>query len=147
MTLAQALKRKNKLVKKLNDLRSKVTHSNSFIIGNKPSYDLETVYNEFKSVQKELIDLKSKIMIANQPIQAKIFSMSELKSELTQVISQISVQEGKVAPSRFGSPEGTLVEYACVWNRIKIDELKDALESQIDAFQEDIDKFNHTTNI
>ena len=61
MTIAQALKEKNKKVAKITKLWQKISSYNSVIEGSEKPYDVEKLWEEYNQAITELIDLKTRI--------------------------------------------------------------------------------------
>jgi hypothetical protein len=78
-TLAKALKEKKKLTQEISQLQKRLTNYNSVIKGNPRPFEMDSVDKELVAKTEELILLKSVITKANQPVQDKIYRMSELK--------------------------------------------------------------------
>ncbi len=146
MKIIQALKEKNKLVKKILELQNRVTTYNCVIEGNPRAYDPAHEMEELNRTIEELITLKTKITKANQPVQEKIYRLSELKTKI-HFLRGIPTTEGK-APSGKGyySQAETYV-----WeSSIKAKE-RDAyilgLEKEIDNIQKELDEHNYNTTL
>ena len=101
MNVKQGLKAKNKLTAKIKELYSIAKDKNSIEQGNPRRYSVIGLLNEANELTRELVDLKSKIHTANQPVYSKIFLMAELKGRVEQ-LKAISCEEGKVT-ERYGS--------------------------------------------
>ncbi len=68
MNIKQALKYKNKLVKKIGDAFQKVYTYNTVTDGQNRPYDVNDALMEYFKLSSELVSLKEKIHLANQPI-------------------------------------------------------------------------------
>lgn len=141
MTISQAFKKKNKLTKRLTELKSLLQQNNSIIEGSTSYYKMDDLMNEYVAVQNEIVDIKTRIMFANKPIQNKIFLLAELKGTAS-LLKGISTTEG-VVPGYRGETNTYVVE----WNEIKLNLLKKEIEIQIEVLQEELDSFNHITKI
>ena len=73
MTIKQALKYKNKLGLKIQQAFSRVALYNSVEEGQIRPYHVEVTLDEYFTLTKELVELKTKIHTANQPVYNKIF--------------------------------------------------------------------------
>ena len=80
MTIKQALKLKNKLIKQIGENTKLMQEYNSIEVGNDRPYSSVILLAQISEDTKELAKLKSKIHIANTPVLEDIFLMSELKS-------------------------------------------------------------------
>lgn len=142
MTIKQALKYKNKLIKKINEAYLKVASYNSVTEGQTRPYDVNDSLREYFELSNELITLKEKIHIANQPVYYKIFKLSELKSQ-AQKLSSISCVEGKIK-ERYSEES----EYrTSVINIVSRDVMVKNIEEEIELIQEELDTHNATTHI
>ena len=142
MNLTKALKQKKKLIKKANDYYSRFLASNSFEKDTTPAYNPEEMFNIWVETTNELVALKTKIQIANQPIAHKIFELGELKSLVTS-FKRIVTQKGTVR-DRYN---GESVEYICYFDQVQKDEQIAKWEEQIETLQEEIEAFNALTKI
>ena len=80
MTIKQALKQKNKLIKTIGENTKLMQEYNSVEVGNERPYSSVELLAKISEDTKELAKLKTKIHIANTPVLENIFLMSELKS-------------------------------------------------------------------
>jgi hypothetical protein len=143
MTVKQALKEKNSLLKRINDLTQKIYAYNSIDEGNKRPYSTGDLLSQVMVLTNELIDLKTKIHQANVPVYDKIFRLSELKS-LVKKINGIDCSEGKVS-ERYSRTEPTIKTAEI--SVVERDTIVKDLEEQIERLQEELDVHNATTQI
>jgi hypothetical protein len=142
MNVKQALKAKNKLTTQIKALYEIAKNHNSIEEGNLRRYSVNGVLNDAEELTKELVDLKTKIHQANQPVYGKIFLMAELKGKVKQ-LKGMSCEEGKVT-ERFGSIQSVKeVEI----NIAQKDQMIKDLENQIEGLQDELDVHNATTTI
>ena len=142
MNINQALKLKNKLVSEINEQFGIAKSFNSIEKGNVRRYSVIESLDNSANLIEELVDLKVKIQKANLPVLEKIYTMSELKSYVSE-LKKIPVDEGLVY-SRYGSSqENKEVEV----NVSEIRELIKLAESKIQNIQDELDIFNATTQI
>lgn len=146
MTIKQALKYKNKLVKRINEAFQKVYTYNTVEEGQTRPYDVKESLNEYLSLTNELIDLKSAIHTANLPVYHKIFQLSELKSQVSK-INLLSCEEGKISDRYSRMTEGAPLIKTSTINIVERDRMVKDLEAQIEQIQEELDVHNATTNI
>lgn len=142
MTVKQALKQKNKLVADIKACYDIAEKHNSIEEGNVRRYSVKAKLDEAADLTRQLVELKTKIHQANQPVYSKIFYMAELKG-LVKQLKKISVEEGKVT-ERYGSIQAVKVVEINVADRDKM--VKD-LELVIEKLQDELDVHNATTNI
>jgi hypothetical protein len=144
MNVAQALKRKARLLKEINDKWNIIRNHNSIISGNRRKYDIKIELDAVEKLIGELVELKTKIHLANAPVYDKIFLLSELKTQLKNV-EYINTAEGTVDAGRYGTP-------STVFYEVEIDEiykntLVKELSEKIDELQDELDYHNATTQI
>lgn len=141
MTLKQALKKKNKLVKEMQEHMNLAQRNNSYQEQNTRNYSSKDELE--KSIQKmdELLDLKTKIHIANQPVYKLIFRLSELKA-LIRSLKGIPTTEG-LFKGYTDEPVRTVAEI----NEVELRELVKKYEDEIEDIQEKLDKHNLLTEI
>lgn len=142
MTLAQALKEKNKKAAKLNKLWQKIYKHNSVSVDAVKPYDLEKIWEEILAETSELIRLKARIHQASALVREDIFALSELKSQLSR-IEGINTDQGKVTDRYSGTTSEIVAHFGPLWK----DQQISLLEESIEKIQERLDKFNHTTEI
>ena len=143
MTIKQALKEKNRLIKAIDDEFKKVYSYNSIDEGNVRPYSTVTALENIMTLEEGLIDIKTKIHRANMGVYNKIFRLSELKS-LAKRLTQINCDEGKVT-DRYSRTEPSVktAEVSVVDrdSRVKM------IEEEIEQLQEELDTHNATTSI
>lgn len=144
MNVAQALKKKARLIKEINDKWLIIKNNNSIISGNLKKFDISNELGLIEQLTNELVELKTKIHLANAPVYSKIFLMSELKSMLKNV-EGINTTEGIMDNGRYGTPSTTF--YVADMDEIaKRKYIKD-LSDKIDSLQDELDYHNATTQI
>ena len=141
-TIAKALKEKNKLTLEISQLQKRLNTHNSVIKGNSRPFDLVNTESELSDKIANLVLLKSSITKANQPIQEKIYKLAELKG-LISFYKKMPVTEGK-SSERFSNET---LEYEVFFNEAIIFERVKKLEIEADAIQDELESFNHLTNI
>jgi hypothetical protein len=144
MNVSQALKKKARLVKEINDKWLIVKNNNSIISGNQKKFDISNELELIEQLTNELVELKTKIHLANGPVYSKIFLMSELKSALKNVES-INTTEGIMDNGRYGTPSTTF--YVADMDEIAKRKYIKALGYKIDSLQDELDYHNATTVI
>lgn len=142
MNVSQALKQKNKLaveVKKQYEIANKY---NSQEEGNPRRYSVATALEKAQLLTTELIELKTKIHLANAPVYGKIFEMAELKGRVKQ-LRKIPTDEGKTT-ERYGSAI-SIKEVEI--NIAQLDVMVVELEGKIEKIQAELDYHNATTEL
>jgi predicted metal-dependent hydrolase len=144
MTIKQALKQKNKLVKNIAENTKLMQQHNSVEVGNQRPYSSMELYTEIKKDTQELASLKAKIHIANTPVMKDIFWMSEMKSIIAS-LKKMDCTEGRSNRDRFRmESEVVLTSEISLVSRNQ--EIK-LLEAKIEEIQDKLDTFNATTEI
>ena len=95
MNITKALKLKKKLIKQADAVYNRFSKYNSVDVTAETPYDALAAYQEWIDLTNQIIDLKTKIHLANAPVYGKIFRMSELKSMISQ-LKRVSTTSGKV---------------------------------------------------
>jgi len=145
MTIKQALKLKNKLIKNIGENTKLMQEYNSVEVGNTRPYSSQMLYKQIEKDTKELASLKSKIHIANVPVMEDIFWMSEMKSIITN-LKKMPCDEGKSNRDRYYRSEGESVMTSEISLVSRNEEIK-MLEVKIEEIQDKLDVFNATTEI
>jgi len=143
MTIKQALKEKNRLIKALDDEFKKVYAYNSIDEGNVRPYSTVNSLSNIIILEEGLIDLKTQIHRANVEVYDKIFRLSELKS-LAKRFTQINCDEGKVS-DRYGRQEPSIktAEISVIERDVRVK----MIEEEIESLQEELDTHNATKTI
>ena len=144
MTIKQALKQKNKLIKTIGDNTKLMQEYNSIEVGNERPYSSVELLAQISEYTKELAKLKTKIHIANTPVLEDIFLMSELKS-MAQSLKKMDCTEGKSNRDRYRL-ESESVKTSEI-SLVKRNEVIKEMEARIEEIQDRLDVFNATTEI
>jgi hypothetical protein len=145
MNIKKALKEKNRLVKVIQDLQLRVVTYNSIEVGNKRPYSVRETLELLNEKSNELVELKTKIQVANAPIYKHIFRLSELKSMITR-IKNLDCNEGIVQDYYSRNRETPTVKEAEV-SIVERDEMIRHMENQIEEIQDILDNHNQITEI
>ena len=144
MTIKQALKQKNKLIKNITENTKLMQQYNAIEVGNKRPYSSSELFEKVSKEMVELTNLKTKIHVANTPVLSKIFEMSEMKS-LIASLKKMDCTEGKSNRDRYRlDSEIVMTSEISLVQRNQI--IKD-LEERIEKVQDELDVFNATTTI
>lgn len=145
MTVKQALKLKNKLVKEITEELQKAQSYNSVEVGSKRPYSSSESLEKVSELTNQLVELKTKIHLANSPVYGKIFRMSELKS-LVSKIKMLNCTEGSATDyysRRVENPPIMTSEVSIV----ERDTMVKIMEDEIESIQEELDTHNALTQI
>lgn len=146
MTVKQALKRKNKLVKEISTELERVQSYNSVIAGIERVYDPRHAFDNYMRKSNSLIALKTAIHRANAPMYDRIFRLSELKSLISR-IKDLDCNHGPVHNRGGYGTQSETVQMDAVIMLIEKDQLVEKLEAEIEMIQEDLDRWNAITEI
>jgi len=144
MKLYKALKLRKGLLGEIVKLKQQIKEKNSYLIGSKnaENFDMQKNYEMLLSKIDELTSLKYVIGEANREIQHKIYVMGEYKA-LIAFWNEVPVVEG-TQEARYGE---AIREYNIHFNEIKRNNIIAEFQKRVDALQDEIDVFNHTTEI
>ena len=142
ITLAKALKLKNRLAGRVTKLTQDVQNSNSVQEGAE-AVDVRARLAERAAAVGLLTDLKYAIFRANQPVQKAIFELAERKAEVA-LLAGLATKHGAY---KEGYPTAGEVVYVAQLRKAEVDGLVLKLETEIDRLQDRLDGFNHETVI
>lgn len=145
LTIAKALKRKNKLSGEIKQLQLLIHQENR--INDSKIRNINILEEEIELNKKitELISIKSAITRANKDIVSKIYSLSEFKS-LIKFYQQLPVEKGFESET-VGYNNIEKVKYTVIIDKREVLLKTKELQNKIDMLQEELDRFNFTTNI
>lgn len=144
MNIKQALKEKNKLVKRIGENTKLMQDHNSVEVGNVRPYSTTELRNQIMKDRQELSALKAKIHTANVPVLEDIFFMAELKS-MVQSLKKMDCTEGKSNRDRYRM-ESELILTSEI-SLVDRNETINSLEIMIEEIQDRLDVFNSNTEI
>jgi|LakMenEpi03Aug12_release.lakeMendotaPanAssembly.Ray.scaffolds.fasta_scaffold20870_11 hypothetical protein len=142
MTIAQALKEKNKKIAGIQKIWEKIHRYNSVQEGAERPYSTKDLYLQAENELVNLVKLKTRIHFASEPVRSLVFELSELKA-LVQRVRSVSTTNGTWRERYENVTTVMNAELDILWQDAKIDEI----ENKIELIQEKLDKFNHTTEI
>lgn len=145
MNIKQGLKKKNQLVKEILDLHTRVSTYNSVEVGNKRPYSVRESMELLNEKSNELVELKTKIHAANEPVYSHIFRLSELKSMITR-IKNLDCNEGTVQDYYSRNRETPVVKEVEI-SIVERDEMVKHMGGQIEEIQDILDNHNQITEI
>ena len=145
MNIKKALKEKNRLVKEILDLHTRVATYNSVEVGNVRPYSAKESMELLNQKSNELVELKANIHRANGPVYHHIFRLSELKSMIAR-IKNLDCNEGIVQDYYSRNRETPAVKETEI-SIVERDEMVKHMEGQIEEIQDILDYHNQITNI
>ena len=127
-------------------MQTDIQTKNSVPVDQERKIDVTSLMSELNKTVNDMIRLKITIFVASMPVRETILRMAELKSKVA-FLKGIDVHEGKgkdTGSYRMSEQDIEFgVEYDIIWKREEIEKC----EAQIDAMQEELDTFNHKTEI
>ena len=145
ITLAQALKEKNRLAGEIARAWALLQTENSKREDIRRVVDVAETYNKIKLYTEKLVELKAKIGVANAGNLERIYRMDEYKSALAKLES-INTDETSVFQRL---TESTYKEFkrTVVFNASQILEMREQLQKECNRLQDEMDAFNVATKI
>lgn len=144
VTIARALKEKNRIAGRLAKAREQVGKENSCDKKVPRGIDVAETFAQSKVLRDRLIAVKSAIAIANQPIVAKIIELDEVKSEIA-YLNGLNVKEGVFVESNYGSRVESEID--AVIRKPQVLEEIAVLQARADRLQDELDEFNAMTKV
>lgn len=146
ITLAKALKLKNRLVSKLEQVSSVVSSHNSVLVGQERPIDIAQGMERREKLVDAIINLKTAINLANIPIQSTIYLLSELKGEVSFLRGMDTTSGTQPNHGFYREGSGTL-EKTAILGYAEVQKRIEECEANIDANQDIIDKHNYSVEI
>lgn len=145
MTLARALKEKNRIARKLQEYRSVFAEVNSVEVGIKPQMDPAECYQELCKYQRQFVSLKRAIAAANAEISEVLAEMLVMNGEI-EYLKGLNCTEEALRDDRYGDSAHSrqVLKYNVLINGKRRRELLDALEMRLNGLQDQADQYNAT---
>ena len=140
VTIARALKEKNRIAGELAKVRKILSQKNSHERGDVLKLDLKKLYEQEERLVGLLVKTKAKIALANKDIVSKIIELSETKSRLAW-ISAINTFEGSSGTYSNKS------EYIAELDELKQQEWIKKLQRRANQLQDQLDEHNGVRHI
>lgn len=147
ITLAKALKLKNRFASKIGEVTRNIQSYNSVIEGQERPVDVSALMLRRERLVDALITLKTAISGANTPIQSTIYLLAEVKGDLTFLRGIDTISGVQVQTARWGSGSDKVVTKNAVLDFVTVQGLVEQAEADVDANQDKLDKHNHTVEI
>ncbi len=145
MSLAQALKEKNRLAGELAQNWTMIARENSKREDVSRVIDVAETYKKVQLFREKLVELKAKIGLANAGNLERIYRFEELKNELKR-LEDIRTDE----TSDFQAiSESNYKEFkrSVVFTAAQIYEMREKLQQECNSIQDELDVYNATTKI
>ena len=145
ITLAKALKWKNRLAAKIEQLTGDISRYNSVLAGNPREADVAETWERREQVVAKLVELKTAISHANAPVQTTIYELAEAKGAIG-FLRSIDTTHGRKPRQGFYDTEA-VEEYEAALRKQDVDELIAAKQRCINELQDLLEEHNHRTKI
>ena len=139
ITLAKALKVKNRLTGRLAKVQADIQAYNSVPEGQADQVNVPALMKTRDELVGVLVSLKTAINDANREAQRDIYDLAEKKAT-AQFLAGVNTRHG---PQPAVYPNTTEVSYVAALKKADVDTLVAGLEKEIDQLQDRLDQFNH----
>ena len=146
ITLAKALKLKNRFANKITETSRSIHDYNSVIEGKERPVDINALIQKREKLVDALINLKTAISYANAPVQKTIYLLAELKGDVS-FLRGIDTSSGKQMKSGIWGSDDKFYNTEAVLDYATVKGLIEETEASIDANQDVLDKHNHTVEL
>jgi len=143
ITLAKALKVKNRLTGRLAKVQADIQAYNSVPQGQADQVNVPALMKTREELVEALVGLKTAINDANREAQRDIYDLAEKKAT-AQFLAGVSTRHGPQPPVYASTIE---VNYIAALKKADVDGLVVGLEKEIDQLQDKLDHFNHARKI
>jgi hypothetical protein len=143
ITLAKALKVKNRLAGRLAKVQADVQAYNSVPAGQADQVNVPALVKAREELVGALVALKTAINEANREAQRDIYLLAE-KRATAQFLAGVNNRHGPQPPVY---PSTIEVNYVAALKKADVDALVAGLEKEIDQLQDRLDQFNHDRRI
>ena len=143
ITLAKALKIKNRLVGRLAKIQIDIQTFNSVPEGQAGQVDVPALTQNREALVEAIVGLKAAINDANREAQRDIYALAEKKAT-AQFLAGVCTRHGPQPPVY---PSTVEVNYIAALKKADVDAQVARLETDIDQLQDRLDQFNHDRNI
>ena len=145
ITLAQALKEKNRIAGELSRLWTMIIHENSKREDSSRVIDVEETYKKAQFYKEKLTELKTKIGLANAGILEQIYKLEECKNEINR-LNDIHTNETsdfqEIGDSNYKEFKRTVVFTAA-----QVYAMREKVQQECNDLQDELDAYNARTKI
>ena len=150
MTIARALKEKERVARKLQSARETFSRVNSVMVGLKRPVDAKEAFEAVQRLQNRFLEIKKAIAAANAGISAQLTEMLVVRAE-KEYYEKLDCKEtslrGEWETTADGSRVWRAAPYDAYINDGKRQEIVAALEQRLDDLQDEVDAFNATHSV
>ena len=143
ITLAKALKVKNRLAGRLAKVQADIQAYNSVPEGQADQVNVPALMQTREELVEALVNLKTAINDANREAQRDIYDLAEKKAT-AQFLAGLNTRHGPQPAVYLNTTE---VSYVAALKKADVDGLVAGLEKEIDQLQDRLDQFNHDRRI
>ena len=150
MTIARALKEKERVARKLKSARETLGRVNSVMVGLKRPVDAKEVFENVQRLQNRYLEIKKAIAAANAGISAQLTEMLVVRAEkeyYEKLDCRESSPRGDWEISNDGSRVWRTEQFDAYINEGKRQEIVEALEQRLYDLQDEVDAFNATHSL
>lgn len=142
ISLAKALKVKNRLAGRLTDTNSNIETYNSVLDGRKDTPDVLKLYDLRGQLVNALVSLKTAISDANTKQRCNLYEIEEVRGTIT-FLKGLNTKQG--SEPTYGREKDQV--YVAALKKSDVDNTVKQLEGRLDELQDQIDTYNVTTKI
>jgi len=142
ISLAKALKVKNRLAGRLTATDENIGVYNSVLDGRQGEVDVKELYKLRGQLVEALITLKTAISDANTKQRRNLYEIEEVRGTIT-FLKGLSTKQG--AEPGYGREKDNV--YVATMQKKEVDSTVKTLEGRLDELQDQIDTYNVTTKI
>ncbi len=143
ITLAKALKIKNRLAGRLAKVQADIQVYNSVPEGQAGQVDVPALLRARDELADAMVALKTAVSEANREVQRDIYLLAEKKAA-AQFLAGVNTRHG---PQPAVYPNAAEVTYVAALKKADADALVARLEQEIDGLQDKLDHFNHARKV
>jgi hypothetical protein len=143
ITLAKAMKVKNRLAGRLARLTTQIQQTNSVIEGQEQP-DVLALWRQREEMVGHLLQLKTALSRATSRIQHLLLQMQEKKATIT-LLQSLNTRDGDSGQVHYGTTQKVI--YRAAIKQDSVNEWVEKLEQEIDALQDQVDAYNAQTKI
>ena len=150
MTIARALKEKERVARKLKSARETLSRVNSVMVGLKRPVDAKEAFEAVQRLQNRFLEIKKAIAAANAGISAQLTEMLVVRAEkeyYEKLDCRESSPRGDWEISNDGSRVWRTEQFDAYINEGKRQGIVEALEQRLYDLQDEVDAFNATHSL
>lgn len=144
MTIAQALKEKNRIVGEIANLWNQIEDENSCLETHTRSTDVKEAMQTVDHYIAKLVELKTKIGKANEGNLKNIYALEEAKSKKSHLENLNCDEDNEY---RYSNGEKFCIERSAIFKQCQVNLMKKQLQRQCNELQDKLDTYNATTTI